>query len=130
MSKKANSSKTVKSTKKGSGKKSSPKKPVKKLSPLEASFDTLIRAWLSTTMNNKNVDFNEIFNRLNTIFRVSCESLDVSIEEAEKIAWTFSDSYARMVLGDDYVCPDCKAEMSAEHDENHQSGVKTEKLLN
>lgn len=111
--------------KKVSGKNPLVKAKASRRSSVERSFDDLISVWLSSTIDNKACDFNEIFNRLNTIFRVTCDDLDVSCEQAEDILWTFGQAYREMRGEEDYVCPDCQLE----HDELEKV-EKAEKLLN
>src|ERR1700722_6936016 len=88
-----------------------------KLSRNEKSFNQLVDVWFDSTIEEfeeGHIPFEEIFHRLRTIFQVTCEDFDVSVHDAENIAWDFWHGYAEMRgENDDYVCPDCQAEQEA-----------------
>ena len=127
---------TVKKTTKKAAVKASVKKIEPKLSLQEQSFNRLIEAWLDTTMGHLDLDpkeggldSDEVLNRLNTLFRVSCRELGISAHSARDILDFFADSYEDLVgVDEDYVCPDCLAKQAKLDSE--ETGKKIDKLLN
>jgi hypothetical protein len=109
------------------GKAASKAKARPKLSREEKNFDRLIGSWLDSTIypyEDGEIDFNEVFNRLNTIFRITCSDLNVSPHQAQNILMCFHESYMEMLgTGGNYVCPEC-----AEIEKTEK--VKQDKLLN
>jgi Family of unknown function (DUF6465) len=119
----AKASKAAKATKATKATKTADKGTKPKMSRQEAKFNALIKSWLDTTIyeyEDGHIDFSEIFERLNTIFRVSCADLDVSSHQAQDILMHFHDSYVEMLgEGEDFVCEECaEIELSAKKNQD------------